>query len=388
MIKLCLPSNLKTLISTRTFRVALAIAPVVPVAAFGQDPGSKPYSRFVGLNLMIQQDGSYYPLVGISNGSAVLREGREIKEVPFRDVKGYRIDRGLVIRTRRATLDGLAAERVYTPANDPRTKWSSSQTAMLNTRSEDAGLAEMQFLTDPNPKAAQGSLNTALNSEGYNDMEEDGTAQDKIQQELDKQLFDALQVEFEVSSPKPIPDPYAIIITEYRESALSKGTNNAFCLKELDPIDSTPAKVTILQSGLTPGYQLVGYEVHLYDNGSEIATNVVKDRMDMSRPEVFAYLNGMYLAAHKGATLAPVSMGAAANSRVHSGISTEDLNRRVVIEVGSDGRVAGCVPGDPSSGQFSDAARTYLMGLHFYPALSNGSPVDGKVETTLAELVR
>jgi hypothetical protein len=108
----------------------------------------------------------------------------------------------------------------------------------------------------------------------------------------------------------------------------------------------------------------------------------------MTRAEVFAYLTRQYLDAHKGQTLAPVSMGAAANSRVHGGIAADDLNRRVELAVGSDGRVADCSPGDSSTGRISEAAKAYLMGLHFYPALSNGSPVDGKIEVTLAELVR
>jgi hypothetical protein len=382
------PTLLRSFISTRTFRVALALAPWLPAAAVGQEPEGRDYSRFVGLNLLIQQGNAYDPLIGIANGSAIIRANKEIRQVPFRDVKGYRIDRGLVIRTRRATLANLTAERVYTPANDPRTKWSSSQTAMLNQRSEDAGIAEMQYLMDPNPKLAEGTLNAALNSEGYSDLQQDGTAQDKIQQELDKQLFDAVQVEFEVSSPKPIPRPYVIIITEFRESVNSTETDNAIYMKELDPINSAPYKVTIVQGGLTPGYQLVGYEVHLFDNGYEVATNVVKDRVDLTRTEVFAYLTREYLSSHKGATLPPVSMGAAANARVRKGIDAEELNRRFEIAVGSDGTVSGCLPSDSSSGAVPGNVMSYLQGLHFYPALANGVPVDGKVEASLADLLR
>ena len=379
--------TLKTFISAPALWVALAMAPAFPAAAQGQGTEAKEFSRFEWLNLLIQQDNAYYPLVGITGGKAVIRANQEIKEVPVSQIKAYRTDRGLVIRTRHAMVANLGAERVYTPGNDPRTKWSSSQSAMLNRRSEDAGLAEMQFLIDPNPKLAQGTLANSLNGEGYNDMDEDGTAQDKIQQELDKQLFDAIQVEFEVSSPRPISNPYVIIITDFKESEKSEGTDSAIYMKQLDPIDSTPSKVTIVQGGLTPGYQLVGYEVHLFDKGSEVATNVVKGRVDMTRSEVFAYLTKAYLASHKGATIAPVAIGPAIDPRLRRGVSSEDLNRRFRIAVGSNGVVSGYEPSDSNQGAVSDNVKAYLQGLHFYPALASGTPVDGKLEASLADLV-
>jgi hypothetical protein len=81
-------------------------------------------------------------------------------------------------------------------------------------------------------------------------------------------------------------------------------------------------------------------------------------------------------------------MGSRADAKLRRGIGADDLNRRFEISVGKDGSVAGYAPGDSSDAALSGNAKACLESLHFFPALAGGEPVDGKLDASLADLLR
>jgi hypothetical protein len=366
-------------------QVAMALAPMLPAAVFGAETDSKEFTRFEGLNLLIKSGDAYYPMLGIDGNSAEIRAGNGLTLVPFKDIKQYRLATATEIRSRRALLEHVDVQRAYTPQNDPRAKWSSSRAALSTMRSDDMQLAEMNYLMNQTSAGASSALAGQLNSEPYLDMQNGGNVESKIQDELDKNLFDAVQFEFEVSSNKPIPHPYVIIITDIRENDSADSASRGIYIKQIDPIDATSGKVTILQGGFPRGFLLDKYQIHLYDNGSEVPTNLSENRIGMTRGEVFAYLEDKYVEAHKGQTVAATVIRGSSPVRIRTSVDQETLGRKIDVKVGKDGAVQDFSAGD-AAGTLPDSVGSFLKGLRFNPALDKGVPVDSKVEASLGDL--
>jgi hypothetical protein len=368
------------------FGLALALLPLSGARAADAEAGSKDYIEFRGLELMIPDGGNYYPLLGISQNSAEIRIGHDVHLVPFDKIKGYGSRQPILIRTPGATVAGLVAEGAYTPANDPQRQWNARRLAMIEERQdaedrvEGAGVMIMgnqAILTQED-----GSATLGLGG----DLDENRAYDQKIQEDQDQRLFDAIHVEFEISSAKPIEHPYLILVADFRERRQKTGTFSRWIkIKQLAQIDSVPQKVTVEEGGFPIGYALDKVQVHLYDNGRELATNVSEGRVDMTKEEVFDYLDRQYMGDHKGGTLPPVAIRGSSQSRLSAEIGAEALNRKFQIKVGKDGRVLDYSSDDPAAGT-PEAVKSFFQDLRFYPALENGIPVEGKVDASLADL--
>src|ERR1035438_3233767 len=67
-----------------------------------------------------------------------------------------------------------------------------------------------------------------------------------------------------------------------------------------------PVAVHFYEEGFPPAFELQGFDVHLYNRGEEVATNVSPKRVELTRDEAFEYIKMEYISAHKGDTLAAV----------------------------------------------------------------------------------
>jgi hypothetical protein len=157
--------------------------------------------------------------------------------------------------------------------------------------------------------------------------------------------------------------------------------------KPLEPIGSQAAHVKFEQAGFPPGYKLVGFEIHLYNRGVEVATSVAPKRKMLTSDEAFDYVKSKYLAAHKADTLPPSPVMGRLPDDLASRIAEGKYGTAFYVRV-SKGGVA--------DGAFSDAACTariddpYLdsvvSGIRFKPALLQGNPVEGVAMLNLTQL--
>jgi hypothetical protein len=367
--------------------LALALLSFPTIRVFGSEDESKDYTEFRGLELMIPYQGNYYPLLGISENSAEIRVDRQIELVPFDQIKGYRTRQPTLIRAPRATIANLVADGAYTTANDPERQWNAERLAMMEERQDAEDRAEgagVETMGNTAVATYQGDL-ALIGQAG--DMDDNRAYDEKIQEELDQKLFDAIHVEFEVSSPKPINHPYVILVADFRGKKDKPGTFSRWIkIKQLGRVDGAPQKVTVQEGGFPPGFVLDKVQVHLYDNGREIATNVSEGRTDMTKGEVFEYLDRQYLAEHQGLTLGPVAIRGSSQARLGNELGAEGLNRKFEIKVGRDGKVLDYTPDEPDATGIPDAVKSFFDDLRFYPALDKGVPVEGKADASVADL--
>jgi hypothetical protein len=372
-------------------------------------PEPKDHTLFMGLNLMVQQGQDYYKVLDLTENSAVIKVDGQLKQVPFSKINGYRLKKEPKIGELPAALTHLAGERAYTPANDPHRIWNNRSTQLVGYADDQADIASTNIMLDsyraggaafsgtglnatqiPNTGAAQvAAADSAKYDQGIanrpSEMDDPTIYAQRMQEDLDKKLFDAMQVDFEVSSDRTLEDPYVVVVTEFRENEKARETARWIYIKPLNSIGRQPTKVHILQGGFPKGFALGKYEVHLYDGGREIPTSVSENKMAITQGEVYMYTGFQYLLDHKGQSLPVTPIPESAPSYLRTEFSTSELNQSFEVKVNSQGRIVGL---KSRSGTIAPNVQAMWQRLRFYPALDNGKPVDATLDARLADFIK
>jgi hypothetical protein len=200
--------------------------------------------------------------------------------------------------------------------------------------------------------------------------------------------FDAMEVDFSISSVKPLRTPYVVTIALFHDTSSKPGAVQKLVFaKALNPIESQLSHVHFSEEGFPFDYELIDFQVHIYDRGVEIPTNLSPDRVDMSRDEAFQYIKTEYIAAHKGATRPPApAMGkfpAELRTRLAAGSYSETIFVRVSKEGLAEASFADAICSKKIDDPFLDSV---VRDLRFKPALGNGEPEEGVVALNLNKL--
>ena len=352
----------------------------------------------MGADFDVQSNKVFHRVQDVSGGSFVIKVNGEEVLVPMNQAPvEFRIQQSLKLTANSATIGDLKGERAYSPANDPVKKFNreqsggashlqSSQAAMGSTMAQrDLGIAKSSgspanivAQVQQQANSVSASYSSALSAEG-SDFNNVGSYSAKLQEELAKKLFDAMDVTFEVASPQPLNSPYVVIVAQYRERDERPGiAHNWIYARALEPIDSKPRKVRLLQGGLPPGFELLNFKLHLYDRGQELATNVADKRVPLTRDEAFLYLKIDYVSSHKEATLPPTAAMGKLPADLRSRLTSAQFAHTFFVKVSKDG-LPGEVFLDEACAQKADAS--YLLSvirdIRFNPALDKGRAVDG-----------
>jgi len=268
----------------------------------------------MGADLDLQVAGDLCRVQDVSGDSFVVSANGSERLIPVK--KGLidlKIQQSLKLTDLSATIANLKGERAYTPENDPNKKFARAQSGTsgqdlvgqadgfsLNTSGSLAMIAQIK---DPKQIAAgvpaaavagmarlrQNADNAGIVSQ-YGETNNVGNYVAQMERELALQLFDAMDVTFEVSSEKtarpPLRGDYRPVSRERREPGKSPDMD---LRQAIPPVDNTPQKVHLVQGGFPPGFIMDGFKVHLFDRGRELATNVAENRVELTYNDAFKY---------------------------------------------------------------------------------------------------
>lgn len=379
----------------------------IPVAA-PQGSAGATQVLFMGTDVVILKDRDFHRVVAITDGAYVIEQrGRPVR-VPLasRDIR-LKVEPSLKLSGISVQVDGLKSAQGYTPANDPRRRRlaaagaaAGSEAAVDVATDSMAGAAAAQqnvFIA-----GAQGS-GDVLTTLGNQTAQRDSTLSsarsqrtsagdhaDQLVGDLAEGAFDAMEVDFELSSPTPLADPAVVVVMRYRHRGAPRGTERDIInAQTLDGLDATPRRISVRQGGFPRGFTLDEVQVHVYDGGREVASNVAPKRVELAPEEAFQYVLMEHASAHRGESMpaSPALGGPTPAQRAQ--IPADELTRTYHLRVGKDGRVQGTYS-DPACkvrvapGAVADAFDTIL----FKPALEKGRPVDGVVALRLSDLPR
>lgn len=395
-------------------------------------PSVKTHTLFMGVDLSVAQEKQFYHVRDVAGGSFVIDVKGRPEFIAMDRFLGapinLRVDPALKLSRLSATLTNLKGERAYTAGNNPRMALSSQQADTQIALSDKASIAEAHAM---NLAAATSGTTTltletadSLNSshpwtwkraggrpissnqvaqivnesrdtsrraaEAMSVMTDPLAFQKRLEVELAKELYDAMEVNFEAACAEPLNNPFVVVITRFHDKDAKPGqSKNWIYAKSLDPITDRGVKVHVLQGGFPKGFVVESYQVHLFNQGLEVATNVAPKRVPLTLDEAATYMNLEYQRLHKADTLpakvALTQLPADFQTRLARGEGKAPL----WVKVSAAGGVTGAFLDEECAEKVTDAfLLAAVRDIRFQPALEKGKPVESLSRLKLTDLPR
>jgi hypothetical protein len=392
--------------------IPASVARAVSEAAADANGEIKTHTLFMGADFSVQHGSQYYQVKDVTGGAFIITVNGANVAVPMGlKAVNLRVQSSLKITEIGATIGDLKGERSYTPETDPvrlftkATVDSAFQYSDSQMESNDAAQkvdvanAQMGKANTGASAPVSGHGNPLANSLSSQVLTTDQAEltqasvgqvapEENMGTPLGGDRFDAMEVEFKVSSGKPLNNPFIVIVTRFRErNAPPKVVRNQIYAQSLNPVGAKPTRIHVLAGGFPPGFELLEYQVHLYNGGLEVATNVSSKRVPLTRDEAFEYMKLNYIGSHKGATLpASPAMGHLPGD-LPSRIGSGEFSRTYYVKVSKDGLPGGAFLDDGCTRKAdSPYLESVIENIRFNPALENGTPVNGVAALKLSEL--
>lgn len=401
---------------------ALLAAPVLPAAGPAPAGAPKTHTLYLGADIsLVTGKGTLLPVRDIQDHAFVaVDHGKRV--VASQDDKfSLKLDDALKLTAESASIEKLTFERSYTAAADPMTRFKDAARASaymdavadaalleLKDAESQTGYASAGLATaaaDPNAtaealapwQAAQAQASSAMaRADTASGVARNMTSMDAfssvsnsniLASDLAAQRFDALNVSFEISAPRPIEKPYVVVVMRFLGEQDQADTARVWVYAErLPALDEHPRKVLIRRGGFPPGYQIESHRVHLYEGGREIATNVSRKRVALSAADAFAYSVSDYVSSNRGQTRDPSKARAFWPADLPSRLIVEQLTRTLYVKVDKSGLATGIYEDADCARPIADESITALTPeLRFFPALKEGKPIAGITRIKLAK---
>lgn len=387
----------------------MAVGLVGELRAGDAPPEPKTYSLFQGATVALEQEGSLRPVVDVAGEAFVVRvDGKEV-QVPSQGPSKMKVAPAMKLTEASAVIGAFTCERAYTPRNDPdlalqrslirAAQLNADSMALINqvtadfktgtaaaavasgAASKEPALAAIQAASPAAAQASQMQTMRIMSAPGASAQLNRGDAEAGAG-------YDAIKLDFQLTAPRLLGRPFILVTALYRAPGVAEGSYaNWVYARALKPIGEKPLKVHVEQGGFPLGFEFKDLQIHLYDNGQEVATNLSDKLVRLTRCEAHAQVVANYLSRHKAATLAPrPAMGhlpADFPAKVQSG----QLTGPVFLKVSAEGRVEGCYADASCRTKVEDPYTVALAeDILFFPALADGRPVAGVAPVELAKL--
>ena len=379
-----------------------------PAAEGAAGSSAKTHTLFMGVDIAVEHEKLFRRVREVSGSSWVVNVNGRPEFIPAnKHALNLKVEQSLKLTEATATLANLKAERTYTPGSDPKTQAMRTQLHLQAFTTEQQMVAERELQrevdrvawatlakdatpTVPPPDPAKAAANLdAMANVAHSQMTTAQFNQAIADEQLKKELFDAISVEFEISAPKALPNAYMIVVAQFREKgAPASAARNWIYAQMLDYVDETPRQVSIRRSGLPAGYELDKVNVHIYDQGREVATNVSPKRVELTREEAFQYIVIEHIGNNKGKTLPAMPVMATLTPELRQRLRDGDGQQVYYVNVSKEGRVTEVFEDDAYSKRLGDGffAQT-VKRIWFKPALEEGKPVDAKTSVDVTKFL-
>jgi hypothetical protein len=198
----------------------------------------------------------------------------------------------------------------------------------------------------------------------------------------------AMDIEFQVSSPKDLQDPYLVTMTKFHPRGSDPGVAQSLVFaKALEPIGPSPTKVKFTEEGFPIDYQVTEFHLHLYNHGIEVATNVSDKRQEMTPEQAFEYVRTSYLDAHKTATMRAAPVMGEFPPDLRAQLALGKYAETIYVKVSKDGLADEAFADAACSKKIDDPyLDSVVRTVRFKPALEEGKPVEGVASLNLSQL--
>jgi hypothetical protein len=384
------------------FSAALIGSAIIPAVA-GAQATPREYTLFEGANIGVNLDKSVYPVRDVFGASWVIDINGQEKAVSAKAAPvDLKITPSLMLTEQSATIAGFKREPGYSFANDPAVRLTRGMSVAADVNAGYQAAANQASAVNPTAISASSPTSNAggaadaqtaaaneMSAAQVSSANSGADASTALQEKnATSEGYDAMNIEFEVSSPKPLADPYIVTMIKFHPRNSGPGiVQSMVYAKALNPIDEHPAKIKFAQEGFPFDYEVIDFQLHLYNHGIEVATNISPKRQEMTPEQAFEYVKTTYITAHRTSTLPASPVMGELPPDLSSQLATGKYNEPIYVKVSKDGL---------ADEAFSDAActdkiadpylETVVRCIRFKPALEQGKPVDGVATLNLSRL--
>ncbi len=367
---------------------------------------ARDHHLWVGVELFYPHDRDLCPVRRFDGFDSVLRL-ESGADVLARRANGFKWKPTPKISAIAVHLEEVKPERTYSSAADPALGWMSRQMALtayhddmasnadraLARAHTAAAIADRQALTPGAPAPGQSGseilrqaslAHTQVHAsiEPLNDL---AFYSAKIaDDDEDTTACDALRIRFTASAPQPIADANVLAMVRIRTK--SEGYRDVSFQRPIGPLGPTPREFAIDQIGLPPGYEFVSAQLHVFNHGQEIATNLSERHLPLTAAEAREYLLLDHFAQNSGATIAARPAWSLAPDSLRSAADPAAFDFNVEVDVDPAGQITALRPA--ANQILPDTIRETVEQLPFLPALDAGEPVASTLTIRLADYFR
>jgi hypothetical protein len=195
-----------------------------------------------------------------------------------------------------------------------------------------------------------------------------------------------VELTFDVSSPEPLENAYLVVVANYAALGKSNEVARQISAREFAHIDSRPQRVKMSHAASMNHLPFKKFDIGLFANGQEVATNLSEKRMALTRDQAFQFFLIDYLSTHKGATLPPTPMLMTPRAEFRRQVDKAAAHQTIYAKVDKTGNAVTLSTDDAGTQRLPSSLESALQNVRFLPALNNGAPVEGRVKVTLAQL--
>ncbi|HUG10181.1 MAG TPA: hypothetical protein VMM36_04165 [Opitutaceae bacterium] len=402
------PQNSQVRILRRTVHVAALVSGLVlSTTAWPQEAtktsDQKDHVLFVGTDLAIKQDGEYYHVVGASKDSLRIGKNKKLEDVRVSQGADIRINRGVKLSNLSATIANVKTEsvdRMSARAHLEAMKSSmllADEASMTQDRlhgqmtlanaggaDPDSGIggAITAAAAEANKIAATNAYTSAL--PGLESLR--STSNTHLMQNLGRSDSTEVELTFDLSTPEPIENAYIVIVANYGTADAPERNVQQISVRNFDQIDSQPRKVKMSHAASVNGLPFGRFDIGLYANGVEVATNLSAKRMPLTREEAYQFFLIEYLSKHKGETRSPAPILMTSRSEFRRELGQVEMDELIYAKVDKSGSTLSLSSDKAGSKKLPAPLEVALQDVRFMPALENGTPVEGQLRLKVADL--
>lgn len=396
--------------------VSSAVAAPDPAAPKAPEAGEKNHYLFMGANLQLRIQGEPRNVLGIEGEHYTVQIGEKIARVPLAHSSDLVLRRSFKLADQAVRIDNLKTRLGYMTAEKGGLKRGGLN---LETVSGESGL---QYVSEVNKMEALGAMALAQTSGTtytltvfepttytvtpseagmvYAGAESSlatvvGTPATAVNDEQPPVLLfpekpdpfsvDSLEVSFAVSSPVVIPKAYVVVLVKYALRDKPAEEQTTFFSKGLPVLGPKPVAISIPQNGFPKGYLFKEAQVHVYNHGREVASNVAEKQLSLSEADAHAYLVIQYLVSHKDDVLAPRPLFKKYPLKLKDRLQDPLYNQVLFVKISKEGFPVGAYSDEACTRKADAELETLLAGWRFLPAVNKGKAVEGVAKVRPAD---
>ena len=395
----------------RVFFAGVLLCGYLPPKVAKAGSGEKSNTLFMGADVSVAVDKGVYAVEDVIGSSWVVEVDGRTRVIPSKEgTTTIKITPSLKITGVSVNVANLKSVRGFTFGNDPSVRLTRSltQTAVENADFHDA---QDQAIAAQNVTIA--SAQTRASLEDKNNIYDISHRNPVIKEALDSAQnnltdtndqvgsdlsvgrnhpltdgVDAMEVNFDVSSGRRLQNPYVVTITRFHPKDGAAGIVQVLVYaRSLNPIDSHPTNVHFIEGGFPANFELVDFQMHVYNAGVEVATSVSSKRVELTADEAFEYVKMEYIGAHPKETRPPEPAVGLLPVELPERVALGKYVGPYFVRVSKDGLADEVYLDAACTRKVGDASLDSLVkSIRFDPALSNGKAVEGIASVQLNQL--